>query len=45
VQLTWLANYEKAEKEIPSSDLVRTFDNALKPAIAATILLESMSNG
>ncbi|HZZ63824.1 MAG TPA: hypothetical protein VFE63_22115 [Roseiarcus sp.] len=45
VQLTWLANYEKAEREIPGSDLVRTPDNALKPAIAATILVKGMSDG
>jgi hypothetical protein len=45
IQLTWFANYEKAEKEIPGSDLVRDPDNALKPAIAATILVKGMSDG
>ena len=43
VQLTWLRNYQRAEKEIPGSDLVRTPDNALKPAIAAEIMVRGMS--
>lgn len=45
VQLTWMTNYEKAEREIPGSDLVRSPDNALKPTIAATILVKGMSDG
>ena len=45
VQLTWLANYQKAEREIPGSDLVRRPDNALLPAIAAEVLVRGMSDG
>ena len=45
VQLTWLANYERAEKAIPGSDLARTPDNALAPTIAAEILVRGMSEG
>ncbi len=45
VQLTWLANYERAEEAIPGSDLVRRPDNALLPAIAAEVLVRGMSEG
>ncbi len=45
VQLTWLSNYERAEKAILGSDLVRTPDNALLPAIAAEVLVRGMSEG
>ena len=45
VQLTWLTNYEWAEREIPGSDLVRCPDNALLPAIAAEVLVRGMSEG
>jgi putative chitinase len=45
IQLTWLKNYERAEREIPGSDLVRTPDNALKPNIAAEIMIRGMSEG
>ncbi len=45
MQLTWLTNYERAQHEIPDSDLVRTPDNALLPAIAAEILVRGMIGG
>ena len=45
VQMTWLANYERAEREIPGSDLVRNPDNALQPTIAAEIMVRGMSDG
>lgn len=45
VQLTWIKNYQRAEQEIPGSDLVRTPDNALKPDIAAEIMIRGMTEG
>jgi putative chitinase len=45
VQLTWRFNYTRAEKEIPGSDLVAHPDNAMKPEIAATVMVRGMSEG
>ncbi len=45
VQLTWRLNYARAEKEIPGSDLVAHPDNALKPDIAAEVMIRGMSEG
>jgi putative chitinase len=45
VQLTWLANYQTAEKWIPGSDLVQAPDNALKPDIAAKVMIRGMTQG
>lgn len=45
VQLTWFANYRRAEAEIPGSDLVRTPDNALRPDIAGQVMVRGMTEG
>ncbi len=45
IQLTWLHNYARAEKEILDSDLVRTPDNALIPSSAAAIMVRGMTDG
>jgi hypothetical protein len=45
VQLTWRFNYARAEKEILGSDLVHAPDNALKPEIAAAVMVRGMSEG
>ncbi len=45
IQLTWLYNYARAEKEIPGSELMRMPDNALNPNIAAEIMIRGMSEG
>jgi putative chitinase len=44
VQLTWLANYEKASKVV-GVDLVNNPDLAMLPKNAATILFDGMING
>lgn len=45
VQLTWRRNYARAEVEIPGSNLVAAPDNAMKPQIAATIMIRGMTEG
>ena len=45
VQLTWLTNYARAEKEIPGSDLVARPERALEPRIAAEVMVRGMSEG
>ena len=45
VQLTWRFNYARAEKEISGSDLVAHPDNAMKPTIAAEVMVRGMSEG
>ena len=45
VHLTWLSNYERAEKAILGSDLAPTPDNAPLPAIAAEVLVRGISEG
>ena len=42
VQLTWRHNYARAEGEI-GFDLVKTPDNALKPEVAAVVMLRGMT--
>src|SRR5690348_3906303 len=44
VQLTWLANYQRAAKEL-AIDLVRYPDDALEPDIAAAIMFRGMTEG
>lgn len=44
VQLTWLANYEKAGKAL-GVDLVRYPERALEPTIAANIMFRGMMEG
>jgi putative chitinase len=44
VQLTWLANYQRAEKEI-GYGLVKDPDLALTGSIAALIMVRGMSEG
>ena len=43
VQLTWLKNYQRADREMPGFDLVRNPDNALEPEVAAVIMLRGMT--
>lgn len=46
VQLTWDANYEKADSELGlNGELVADFDLALRPDIAAKILVRGMGEG
>ncbi len=46
VQLTWASNYERADRELGlNGRLVRNFDLALDPPIAAQIILRGMSAG
>ncbi|RBP03789.1 chitinase class I [Roseiarcus fermentans] len=45
VQLTWRHNYARADAELPGFDLVKTPDNALKPEIAAVVMLRGMTEG
>lgn len=46
VQLTWKANYERADNELGlGGELVRNPDLALTPAVAAKILHRGMVNG
>lgn len=46
VQLTWLRNYQKADLELGlGGRLVRDFDLALEPKIAADILIRGMAEG
>lgn len=46
VQLTWDANYERADKELGlNGALLKDFDLALKPDIAAAILFSGMAEG
>ena len=45
VQLTWKHNYVRAESEIHGSDLVAHPDNAMKPDIAAQIMVSGMTEG
>ena len=45
VQLTWRQNYARADAEIPGFDLVHHPDNALKPEVAAVIMLRGMTEG
>jgi len=46
VQLTWDANYERADQELNlHGSLLRNFDCALVPKIAATILIRGMEEG
>jgi putative chitinase len=45
IQLTWRHNYARAEAEIPGSNLVAVPDNALKPEIAAAIMIRGMTEG
>lgn len=46
VQLTWDANYERADRELGlNGALLRDFDLALKPDIAAAILFQGMIDG
>ena len=45
VQLTWRRNYARAAAEIGGCDLVSHPDNALKPAIAAEIMVRGMTEG
>lgn len=44
VQLTWLANYQRAAKEL-AINLVRYPDDALEPDIAAVIMFRGMTEG
>ena len=46
IQLTWDANYERADKEIGlGGKLLQNFDLALKPDIASAILIRGMEEG
>ena len=46
VQLTWDANYERADKELGlSGQLLKNFDLALDPVIAAKIMFTGMQEG
>ena len=45
VQLTWRHNYARADAEIPGFDLVNHPDNALKPEVAAVIMVRGMVEG
>ncbi len=45
VQLTWAHNFDRADKEIPGFDLLREPDNALKPEVAAVIMVRGMTEG
>lgn len=46
VQLTWDANYERADRELGlGGKLLQDFDLALKPDIAAAILVRGMEEG
>lgn len=46
VQLTWLANYQKADLKLGlGGALVRNFDLALDPKIAADIMVRGMAEG
>jgi len=46
VQLTWDANYKRADEELGlNGSLLRNFDRALEPEIAAAILVRGMEEG
>lgn len=45
VQLTWRHNYARADAEIPGFDLVTHPDNAMKPGVAAVIMVRGMVEG
>lgn len=46
VQLTWLLNYQKADSKLGlGGRLIRNFDLALDPAIAAQIMVRGMAEG
>ncbi|RBP15852.1 chitinase class I [Roseiarcus fermentans] len=45
VQLTWRRNYARADAEMPGFDLVAEPDNALKPEIAAAVMVRGMTEG
>lgn len=46
VQLTWKANYEKADKELGlNGDLVKNLDLALDPDISAKVMVAGMKEG
>ena len=46
VQLTWTRNYEKADENIGlDGELVKDYDLALRPDIAAQILFQGMADG
>ncbi|MEN6548573.1 MAG: hypothetical protein ABFE07_21210 [Armatimonadia bacterium] len=46
VQLTWDTNYERADKELGlNGALLKDFDLAMRPGIAAGILFEGMTEG
>ena len=46
MQLTWLANYERADKELGlDGALIKNLDLALDPDISAQILVKGMTEG
>ncbi len=45
VQLTWKHNYARADAEIPGFDLVNHPDNALRPEVAAVIMVRGCTEG
>ncbi len=45
VQITWRHNYARADLEIPGFDLVNHPDNALKPEVAAVIMVRGLIEG
>ena len=45
VQITWRHNYNRANLEVPGFDLVNHPDNALKPEVAAVIMVRGLTEG